>query len=68
MRSDAMSSPYLLEPSAFPASLEEEPWHKEVVVTLAAGNNTHHVQVAWQHGRVDLDGLGHIEVRPTTLV
>jgi hypothetical protein len=67
MRSDAMSNPNLLELSAFPASLEEEPWHKEVVATLAAGNNAHHIQVAWQHGHIDLDGLGYIEVRPTIL-
>jgi tetratricopeptide (TPR) repeat protein len=57
----------LLEIPAFPSSLKEQPWFKEIEVPLDADNATSFIQIAWARVEVDLSGLGRIEVYPTLL-
>ncbi len=60
-----LSSPIRI--SAYPSSLEERPWSKDITLTLDAGETAAYVQIMWPQLQIDLDGLGRIKVYPTVL-
>lgn len=55
----------LIRISAYPSSLEERPWSKDITITLDAGETAADAQIMWPHVQVDLDGLGRVEIYPT---
>lgn len=54
------------EITAFPSSLKEQPWAKDIEVFLSASAAAY-VQIMWPQLQIDLDGLGRIKVYPTVL-
>ncbi len=52
---------------AYPSALEEQPWSKDITITLDTEEMAADIQIMWPYARVDLHGLGRIEIYPTLI-